>query len=102
MVFFHGYLLHRSLPNYARSGYRRVLVNHYMSAESLLPWRLPRAGESMATVDERDVTLIAGEDPYAWKGTEDIHQVAVRPSGEGGCIDSNAKPKPAEETTKAR
>jgi len=39
IVFFNGYLLHRSLPNRAPAGtYRRVLVNHYMSASSLLPW----------------------------------------------------------------
>jgi len=48
IVFFNGYLLHRSLPNHAKSGYRRVLVNHYMSAESLLPWWHPREGESTA------------------------------------------------------
>jgi ectoine hydroxylase-related dioxygenase (phytanoyl-CoA dioxygenase family) len=94
LVFFNGYLLHRSLPNYAKSGYRRVLVNHYMTAESLLPWMLPREGESMATADLRDVLMIAGEDPYAWKGTEEIHQVKVRPSGEGGCLDSKAKAVP--------
>jgi phytanoyl-CoA hydroxylase len=35
---FDGYLLHRSLPNAGQSGMRRALVNHYMSAESLLPW----------------------------------------------------------------
>ena len=28
IVFFNGYLLHRSLPNRAPSGYRRALVNH--------------------------------------------------------------------------
>jgi phytanoyl-CoA hydroxylase len=91
IVFFNGYLLHRSLPNHAKSGYRRVLVNHYMSAESLLPWGLPRDGESMATADRRDIMMIAGEDPYAWKGTEQLNTVWVRPSGEGGCVDSNAK-----------
>jgi phytanoyl-CoA hydroxylase len=93
IVFFNGYLLHRSLPNHAKSGYRRVLVNHYMSAESFLPWGLPREShkESMATADQRDILMIAGEDPYAWKGTEELHQVWVRPSGEGGCIDSNSK-----------
>jgi len=94
IVFFHGYLLHRSLPNYAKSGYRRVLVNHYMSAESVLPWKVPREGESMATADCRDIIMIAGEDPYAWKGTEELHGVWVRPSGEGGCINSNSKAKP--------
>jgi ectoine hydroxylase-related dioxygenase (phytanoyl-CoA dioxygenase family) len=100
IVFFNGYLLHRSLPNHAKSGYRRVLVNHYMSAESLLPWSLPHGGASMGNADDRDIIMIAGEDPHAWKGTEEIREVWVRPSGEGGCIDSNAKPKPAEETAR--
>lgn len=91
IVFFNGYLLHRSLPNYAKSGYRRVLVNHYMSAESILPWKLPKEGETMATADHRDILMIAGEDPYDWKGTENTHGVWVRPTGEGGCVDSKAK-----------
>ena len=30
--------LHRSLPNCRPRGFRRALVNHYMSAESFLPW----------------------------------------------------------------
>ena len=38
VLFFDGYLLHRSLPNTGRAGMRRALVNHYMSAQSLLPW----------------------------------------------------------------
>lgn len=87
IVFFNGYLLHRSLPNYAEGGFRRSLVNHYMSAESLLPWyggQLPE-GAHVAVADYRDVTLIAGEDPYAWKGTEQKAGPHVRPSGEGGC-----------------
>jgi phytanoyl-CoA hydroxylase len=85
IVFFNGYLLHRSLPNRAKSGYRRVLVNHYMSAESLLPWRAPEEGEHMATADYRDIVLIAGSDPYSWKGIVDRAKPSVRPSGEGGC-----------------
>ena len=40
-LIFNGYLLHRSLQNSGRHGYRRALANHYMSAESLLPWRPP-------------------------------------------------------------
>ncbi|MBL8132049.1 MAG: phytanoyl-CoA dioxygenase family protein [Anaerolineae bacterium] len=87
VVFFNGYLLHRSLPNRARSGYRRVLVNHYMSAESLLPWHNPRAGERMATADMRDIVMIAGSDPYAFKGIEDVAQPHIRPDGQGGCGD---------------
>lgn len=85
IVFFNGYLLHRSLPNRAQRGYRRVLVNHYMSAESLLPWRLPAEGTHMAVADYRDIVMIAGRDPYAWKGIDNLARIHVRPSGEGGC-----------------
>jgi ectoine hydroxylase-related dioxygenase (phytanoyl-CoA dioxygenase family) len=83
---FHGYLLHRSLPNTGRHGMRRALVNHYMSAESLLPWFRPDEGEPMGTVDHRDVLLVAGQDPYEFKGTVDVMRPHVRPDGEGGCI----------------
>ncbi len=86
IVFFNGYLLHRSLPNRARGGYRRVLVNHYMSAESLLPWNYPKEGEQMAIADYRDIVMVAGKDPYAFKGTEDLAHPHVRPDREGGCV----------------
>lgn len=77
VVFFNGYLLHKSLRNRRTSGFRRALVNHYMSAESLLPWwRLD--GPSPPTHDNRDVILVAGTDPYAWKGIESINQPYVR------------------------
>ena len=59
VVFFNGYLLHTSFKNRSNM-YRRVLVNHYMNAYSLLNW----AGEA----DYRDVVMVAGEDPYAHKG----------------------------------
>ena len=95
IVFFNGYLLHRSLPNYAQSGYRRVLVNHYMSAQSLLPWHLPKDGEWMAISDYRDIVMIAGQDPYGWKEIEDIAVPMLRPDGEGGC-DDGQRPKDAE------
>lgn len=85
IVLFNGYLLHRSLPNRAKSGYRRALANHYMSAESLLPWHRPPDHQGVATHDYRDIVMVAGTDPYAWKGTEDIAVPHVRPSGEGGC-----------------
>ena len=75
-VFFNGYLLHRSRKN--RSGvFRRVLVNHYMNAWSRLPWQ-PREGESPARADYRDIVMICGEDPYAWKGLEDRSGVGLR------------------------
>lgn len=78
-VVFDGHLLHRSLPNTRRGGMRRALVFHYMSAESLLPWFPPTVGETMATLDHRDVLLVAGVDPYAFKGTTDIVRPNVRP-----------------------
>jgi ectoine hydroxylase-related dioxygenase (phytanoyl-CoA dioxygenase family) len=85
IVFFNGYLLHRSLPNYAATGFRRSLVNHYMSAESLLPWHGFGPEQPIATADYRDIVMVAGRDPYAWKGIEDRAAAHVRPSGEGGC-----------------
>ena len=81
VVLFNGYLLHRSLPNRAKSGYRRALVNHYMSAESLLPWHFPSKD------DFRDIVMVAGKDPYTFKGTVNKSEVHVRPNGEGGCGD---------------
>jgi len=97
MVFFNGYLLHRSLPNRAERGFRRSLVNHYMSAESTLPWTLPEGHQSrhIAQVDVRDIVMVAGEDPYAWKGIDDRQGAHVRPSGEGGCGDSSRNAKKA-------
>ncbi len=76
VVFFHGYVLHRSLPNHAPSGYRRALVNHYMRAESLLPWNIgkPEGGRT----DYRDIVMVAGTDPYAYKGTEEIVEPFLR------------------------
>lgn len=86
IVFFNGYLLHRSLPNYREAGFRRSLVNHYMSAESLLPWGSQKLSElPVSIMDNRDIVMIAGEDPYAWKGITDVHRGHVRPDGKGGC-----------------
>ena len=93
LVVFNGYLLHRSLPNRSSSGFRRVLVNHYMSAESLLPWICPSEPTGLAMHDHRDIILVAGVDPYAYKGTEQIMKPHIRPDGEGGCVDGVRKDK---------
>ncbi|MEM7576392.1 MAG: phytanoyl-CoA dioxygenase family protein [Planctomycetota bacterium] len=95
IVFFNGYLLHRSLPNRAPEGTcRRVLVNHYMSASSLLPWTgigntnhdtFVDNSRTVAKCDVRDIVMVAGKDPYAWMGTNEVFKPHVRPSGEGGC-----------------
>jgi phytanoyl-CoA hydroxylase len=85
VVMFNGYLLHRSLPNTARSGLRRALVNHYMSAQSLLPWTPPPDGVHVAKWDCRDIVMVAGKDPYAWRGTTDTSRPHIRPDKDGGC-----------------
>lgn len=84
-IVFNGYLLHRSLENSGAHGYRRAVANHYMSAESLLPWQRIPEGEAAATHDFRDIVMVAGEDPYAYKGTVDITSPLVRPDRSGGC-----------------
>ncbi len=73
VVFFNGHLLHRSKKNRSGSNYRRVLVNHYMNAWSLLPWHWSGGNaeappETPSRLDVRDVVPVAGVDPYAWKG----------------------------------
>jgi hypothetical protein len=99
VVFFNGYLLHRSLPNRKSAGYRRSLVHHYMSAESMLPWFSQlEEGSHVAKADFRDIIMVAGEDPYAWRGTKDLAGVHVRPTGEGGCGKGASSEKPKEES----
>jgi len=77
-VIFDGYLLHRSFPNH-HDGFRRALVYHYMSAESLLPWFPAGGAEKVATADVRDVVLVAGHDPHAYKGIVDVMRPWLRP-----------------------
>jgi hypothetical protein len=78
VVFFDGHLLHRSLPNAGRAGMRRALVNHYMSASSMLPWGTPPSDVHAGRWDYRDIVLVAGTDPYAFKGTIDASLPHVR------------------------
>jgi ectoine hydroxylase-related dioxygenase (phytanoyl-CoA dioxygenase family) len=72
VVFFNGFLLHTSRRNRS-AGFRRVLVSHYMSAESRLRWQ--------GRDDYRDVFMVHGKDPHASFGYEDLarpHLRAVR------------------------
>ncbi len=88
IVFFNGYTLHKSEPNVTQGKFRRVLVNHYMSGESLLPWFHGSSLDgTVAQADFRDIEFIAGSDPYAYKGTVDVSGAHIRPAGEGGCGD---------------
>jgi ectoine hydroxylase-related dioxygenase (phytanoyl-CoA dioxygenase family) len=85
VVVFNGYLLHMSLPNTGRQGLRRALVHHYMSAQSLLPWFVPE-GVTPGRADHRDIVMVAGTDPYAYKPTAEVMRPHVRPDGQGGCV----------------
>ena len=37
-----------------------------------------REGESAASADYRDIVIVHGTDPYAWKGIEERSNVSVR------------------------
>jgi len=41
-----------------------------MSANSMLPWDWD--GRIEPTRDMRDIVMVCGDDPYAWKGVDDI------------------------------
>ena len=82
VVFFNGYLLHKSLKN-RTGGFRRALVNHYLNGWSLLPWMAPDRVPSsdIPTLDNRTIVPL-GDDPYAWKGlTAPPSSVFLRPRG---------------------
>lgn len=77
VVFFNGHTLHRSLNNTRRSGFRRALVLHMMSARSELPWRYGHSRH--APRDYRDIVLVSGADPFAERGLEELARPFVRP-----------------------
>jgi ectoine hydroxylase-related dioxygenase (phytanoyl-CoA dioxygenase family) len=77
VVFFNGYTLHSSRRNKTTDCFRTALVNHYMSAESMLPW--DQDGKLDPTEDLRDIVMVAGQDPYEWKGIVDANKPYLRP-----------------------
>lgn len=77
VVFFNGYTLHSSRRNKTTDCFRTALVNHYMSAASMLPW--DQDGKLPPNEDLRDIVMVAGEDPYEWKGTVDLNKPFLRP-----------------------
>jgi hypothetical protein len=77
VVFFNGYTLHRSLDNRRRSGFRRALVNHCMSAQAELPWSF--GASRFAPKDYRDIEMVCGADPFAARGIEDLARPYLRP-----------------------
>ena len=73
LVFFNGYLLHRSRKNRGEVYRRCILVNGtYMNAWSHLPWSL-KEGESPANADRRAIVpvAVASDTPTPGKGFEE-------------------------------
>ena len=68
VVFFNGYLLHRSKQNTSHD-YRRALVSHYMTAESKLPWTKVD-DQPISVLDRRCVMHVQGDDPYPHLGED--------------------------------
>jgi len=69
VLFFNGYLLHRSLRNRSEDRNRRALVNHYCSAWTNLPWMV-RQGVDVGVVDYRAIVPVVGDDPYPYRPIE--------------------------------
>jgi len=102
VVFFHGYVFYSSRRNRSRDCFRMALVNHYMSAESMLPW--DQDGRLPPTNDLRDIVMVAGTDPYAWKGTIDANKPTCDQKGHprGWIRDRNDRTEPMRPFSTAR
>jgi ectoine hydroxylase-related dioxygenase (phytanoyl-CoA dioxygenase family) len=90
VIFFNGYLLHRSLRNQSASK-RRALVNHYCNAWSLLPWSIPPISVSSSEIPTLDYRCVVpvGDDPYQDRGYgEEPDWVFLRP------YDARSEPSP--------
>ena len=80
VIFFNGYLLHRSKRNASVDRPRRALVNHYCSAWSNLPW-MSRDGLDIGIQDYRAIVPVVGDDPYPERPIEpNPSEVFLRPA----------------------
>eukprot|EP01084_Bolivina_argentea_P066507 121234_1 len=69
-VFFNGYTLHMSKRNVSNR-FRLSFANHYMSANSMLPWNYDDRLEGYVR-DARDIVMCCGNDPYEYRGIESL------------------------------
>ena len=82
VIFFDGYLLHSSFPNRTADGFRRALLYVYCSAHSTVAFD-PTSYQASAR-DYRDIVMVAGQDPYAWKGIQPLGVPSMRKAGATG------------------
>jgi len=92
-IFFNGYLLHRSLQNSTTLKFRRAFANHYMSAESFLPWNWDTRVPGYVT-DLRDIIMVTGTDPYSYKGIENVTYPYIRAATKQEHIEKNFELNP--------
>jgi hypothetical protein len=81
-VFFDGYLLHASYPNRTSDAFRRALLYVYCNAD--LPFHFDPTSYEATREDYRDIVLVAGRDPYAWKGIRPLGRPYFRKPGATG------------------
>lgn len=76
--------LHPAAPAHDSVVMHDTVSEALIEPESPLSWKVPE-GVASARWDYRDVVLVAGEDPYAYKGIADASRAYVRPDKDGGC-----------------
>lgn len=90
-ILFNGYLLHRSLPNRGGPHFRRALVMHYCSAQSLNPWTNDGRFSVKGEGDLGDYTMVCGEDPYeGLRERREVLRPFVRNKAHGDRLDGEA------------
>jgi ectoine hydroxylase-related dioxygenase (phytanoyl-CoA dioxygenase family) len=81
VLFVNGYCLQRMVPNPNSEAFRRLLRVHFSSAETQVSWNISDSHlEGLSTsqlLDIRDVHLVAGTDPYEYKGYQNIFPAQV-------------------------
>lgn len=78
-LFFDGYLVHGSFPNRSQDRTRRALL--YVYADAASPVMFDPTTYQPTAQDYRDIVMVSGRDPYAWRGTARRGEPYLRPAG---------------------
>lgn len=88
VLFVNGYTLQRMMPTMSESTHKRLLRVHFCSAETPVGWNTSAVESHLFSqhldglsyeelLDVRDMTMVAGSDPYEYKGTRNIFPVEL-------------------------